>query len=433
MGGHRGRPRPASSAGGKRFTHFAADPADPTSLSDGKVRAILEDDAGALWVGTSSGGLNRLDVATGRFERFRHDPDVAHAASRTTRCARSCRTRTAGSGWAPSEGLDLFDPRRRTFTHYRQDPRNPSSLADDHVLSLAQDRERRAVGRDAPGRRAQVEPAELAVRPRGRPSSTTRHGLGSGHVTSFSEDRAGRLWIGTFDAGLYVDGAHDRRDDGLPARRQEAAQPGQRPGDGAAPRPPRRPLDRHAGRGPRPAAAPRTGVVRALPQRPQASRGPERQRRHRRSWRTARAGSGSAPTAAAWSASTPRRSASPTSATTPKNPASLSGDRVSSLAEAPDGRLWVGTMEKGLNLLDPRSGRFQRFEHRPGDPAQPALGRRPRPVRGRRGEPLGGHAQRPQPPAPGRPQSFETFTHAQRPRQRRRLRHRAATARGGCG
>ena len=28
--------------------------------------------------------------------------------------------------------------------------------------------------------------------------------LGSGRVTSFSEDRAGRLWIGTFDAGLYA-------------------------------------------------------------------------------------------------------------------------------------------------------------------------------------------------------------------------------------
>ncbi len=41
---------------------------------------------------------------------------------------------------------------------------------------------------------------------------------------------------------------------------------------------------------------------------------------------------------------------------------------MSSLAEAPDGRLWVGTMEKGLNLLDPRTGRFQRFEHRPEDP-----------------------------------------------------------------
>src|SRR5207244_1177799 len=25
-----------------------------------------------------------------------------------------------------------------------------------------------------------------------------------GHVTSFSEDRAGRLWIGTFDAGLHM-------------------------------------------------------------------------------------------------------------------------------------------------------------------------------------------------------------------------------------
>ena len=39
------------------------------------------------------------------------------------------------------------------------------------------------------------------------------------------------------------------------------------------------------------------------------------------------------------------------------------------MAEAGDGRLWVATMEKGLNLLDPRTGRFERFEHRAGDPS----------------------------------------------------------------
>ncbi len=81
---------------------------------------------------------------------------------------------------------------------------------------------------------------------------SSRPALGSGHVTSFSEDRAGRLWIGTFDAGLYVMDRTTGEMTAVPARSEERPQPGQRPGDGAAPRSPRRPLDRHPGCGPQP-------------------------------------------------------------------------------------------------------------------------------------------------------------------------------------
>ena len=54
-----------------------------------------------------------------------------------------------------------------------------------------------------------------------RPRQPAR-GLGSGHVTSFSEDRAGRLWIGTFDAGLYV---MDRTTGEMTAYRHDARKP----------------------------------------------------------------------------------------------------------------------------------------------------------------------------------------------------------------
>src|SRR6185503_3152539 len=96
------------------------------------------DDTGAVWVGTASGGLNRLDPASGRAEHFRHDPEARGSLAHDQ--VRAILQDADGRLWVgTSQGLDLFDSRRRSFTHYRQDPKNPSSLADDHVMALAQD------------------------------------------------------------------------------------------------------------------------------------------------------------------------------------------------------------------------------------------------------------------------------------------------------
>ena len=149
------------------------------------------------------------------------------------------------------------------------------------------------------------------------------------------------------------------------------AEPAQRHGDGAAPRPSRRPLDRHPRRRPRPheRRGRRLQALRATTPRSRTASAPRRHR-HPRGRRAAR--SGWARTAAASSASTRRRERFTHYRYDADDPASLSGDRIATLAEAADGRLWVGTMEKGLNLLDPRTGRFERFaapRRRRGQPA----------------------------------------------------------------
>jgi ligand-binding sensor domain-containing protein/anti-sigma regulatory factor (Ser/Thr protein kinase) len=54
---------------GHSYTRFQYDPADPYSMGDNKVLAILEDDEGGMWIGTQN-GLNRYDRLTGRFTRY---------------------------------------------------------------------------------------------------------------------------------------------------------------------------------------------------------------------------------------------------------------------------------------------------------------------------------------------------------------------------
>ena len=111
-------------ADGKGFTHYVPNESDASSLSDARIRAILADDMGALWVGTAGAGLNRLDLASGRVQRFRHDPAVAGSLANDD--VRALLQDSGGRLWVGTNGgLELYDPERGTFTHYRQDPAEP--------------------------------------------------------------------------------------------------------------------------------------------------------------------------------------------------------------------------------------------------------------------------------------------------------------------
>jgi len=57
---------------GYSFVGFEHDASDPGSLSGNSIRVIYEDSLENLWVGTNTGGLNRLDRVNraARWESF---------------------------------------------------------------------------------------------------------------------------------------------------------------------------------------------------------------------------------------------------------------------------------------------------------------------------------------------------------------------------
>jgi ligand-binding sensor domain-containing protein len=68
----------------KSFTRFVHNPSDPTSLSDNRVRSILEDSHGNFWVGVAGqDGLHTLDRKSGQFKRYIYDPAHPERLSRT--------------------------------------------------------------------------------------------------------------------------------------------------------------------------------------------------------------------------------------------------------------------------------------------------------------------------------------------------------------
>ena len=57
----------------KQFVHYQHDPANPNSLSEGRVRSIFEDKSGTIWIGTDGGGLNKFNPSTEQFSHYKHE------------------------------------------------------------------------------------------------------------------------------------------------------------------------------------------------------------------------------------------------------------------------------------------------------------------------------------------------------------------------
>jgi len=57
-----------------QFCHLRKPARFPLPLSEHFVLAVVEDRKGDLWIGTETGGLNRLDRDAGTVTVYRHDP-----------------------------------------------------------------------------------------------------------------------------------------------------------------------------------------------------------------------------------------------------------------------------------------------------------------------------------------------------------------------
>ncbi len=124
------------------FSHYLHDRDDPGSLSSNVVRAIFQDRAGRLWVGTGGGGLNRFDPRSSRrspprsmpFERYRHDPrDTASLSSDEVLSILEDRAGTLWIG-THSGGLNRLlpgssgSPEDVSFRHYTTEDGMPSNV-----------------------------------------------------------------------------------------------------------------------------------------------------------------------------------------------------------------------------------------------------------------------------------------------------------------
>ncbi len=182
------------------------DPDDPTTLLDGDVTALLETKAGRIWAGSlrwsdpSAGGLTLLSEDGVEFERFQHDP--ADPTSLSDSRIRSLAEDREGRVWVGTwAGLN-----RRSgagFVRYLPDSSDPESLAYGDVKALHLDASGSLWVVTIGGGLDRFDPTRDAFDHIPTP--------GSGLLTGIVEDEDGRLWLGTLDGGLLTFAPGDTR------------------------------------------------------------------------------------------------------------------------------------------------------------------------------------------------------------------------------
>jgi signal transduction histidine kinase/ligand-binding sensor domain-containing protein/DNA-binding response OmpR family regulator len=225
------------------FAHLQHAGADASTLSGTRISHVLQDRSGALWVASTDGGLNLMDRSGRITALYRHDPK--NPDSLASDDVRAILQDQNGDLWVgTSEGLDLLDRSSNQFHHYRHDPKDAATLPDSEILSLYEDQSGLVwigtrvggvarwnphsweLGGQRPawlqdnlamafadasdnriwigsmgGGLKQFDPATGEARDFdtlvGRSNA-----LGDRRVMSLHKDRQGTLWIGTMDSGL---------------------------------------------------------------------------------------------------------------------------------------------------------------------------------------------------------------------------------------
>ncbi len=121
-----------------RFTHFKHDPANPNSISSDVVGTILEDSDKIMWICTAQ-GLNRLDRSTDTFTRFLPNPQKPNDLSNAIR---SLTEDIRGAFWLTTlanNGVYSFDRNTLSFTHFEHNPSDPNSLSNNIIQSVFED------------------------------------------------------------------------------------------------------------------------------------------------------------------------------------------------------------------------------------------------------------------------------------------------------
>lgn len=198
----------------QQFIHFKHDRTNRTSLSHNFINSIYEDNAGSLWIGTAGGGLNKLvylnetdkqglhlTAENVQFIHYQHDPKYPYSLSDNS--VGPILEDRQGLLWVGTfaGGLNRFDRMKGRFTHYTHDSSVPYSLSSNNVVTLCEDRSGILWIGSYHGGVDKLDPHQYKFE-HFKNTPANPNSLSHNAVRAIYQDRAGTLWIGTYGGGL---------------------------------------------------------------------------------------------------------------------------------------------------------------------------------------------------------------------------------------
>jgi ligand-binding sensor domain-containing protein len=181
------------------FTQYKHDPHNPQSLINNQVRAILEDSKGNFWIGTQGDGLHIMNRRNGTFERLTYDPSNPKKLSRPPMKLQIIDhipfiiEDAAGAIWIGTylQGLTRYDPGIKEITRFKSETR-PNGFSDSTTWCAYRSRDGMLWISTEEGSLFRIDPL----------ASKFSYIRLKDFTWSFFEDPPGTLWMGKRNNGL---------------------------------------------------------------------------------------------------------------------------------------------------------------------------------------------------------------------------------------
>jgi signal transduction histidine kinase/ligand-binding sensor domain-containing protein/CheY-like chemotaxis protein len=184
---------------GYNFRVYTHDPDNPRSLSSNRVRNMVEDSLGNIWIANLS-GISKYNWETDDFTVYLHDPQNPMSIINNT--PQNIGIDSKQRIWIlTSHGISILDDQNNTIKHLVPEPENPNSLVSETAVWFMEDNQ---------GRYWIATRNGLSIYDEGRnrftnfrKGSGTSSGLITDRLSSVYQDSKGRIWIGSY-SGLML-------------------------------------------------------------------------------------------------------------------------------------------------------------------------------------------------------------------------------------
>ncbi|WP_291648671.1 sensor histidine kinase [Clostridium sp.] len=183
----------------KEIIKYYSDGGD-NSISDNFIFKLYADNSDNIWIGTYNGGLNKLNIKTGKIEKFENDPhdDSSIAGNFIRYILRDSRDEL----WiATNNGLSRLNEEENKFINYKSKVYDPQSIVSSNILSLFEDKSG-AIWVGTYDGISLFNPKNSFKNYKNDPFND--NSLSENMMAGIYEDDEGLLWVGTVHEGLNV-------------------------------------------------------------------------------------------------------------------------------------------------------------------------------------------------------------------------------------
>lgn len=181
-----------------QFRFYTHNKNAPGSIVNNHVTSITEDTKNRLWFATLNGGLSRLDPGDTQFVNYRHNPNSPDILPSNN--IWSVYSDSQGRVWIATDhsGLAVFNEETNTFDNFVNQPYNQESISSNHVRTIFEDHLGDIwVGLFPKGINLYSRLADQFTHFKNLPEK--QDSLSHSAVLTVSEDSEGLIWVGTED------------------------------------------------------------------------------------------------------------------------------------------------------------------------------------------------------------------------------------------